>query len=97
MSAENELQSTMTYNTELQRRFDFHPATTAEKGATHQAARDAALRFAIVIDDIVPPGREKALAMGKIEEAMFWANAAIARPPSAGPPDHQQPAVRLAS
>jgi hypothetical protein len=29
--------------------------------------------------DLMPPGREASLAATKMEEAMFWANAAIAR------------------
>lgn len=31
------------------------------------------------IDTLVPPSREKSLALTKLEEAAFWANAAIAR------------------
>jgi hypothetical protein len=33
------------------------------------------------VDALVPDGREKSLALTKIEEAMFWANAGIARQP----------------
>lgn len=35
--------------------------------------------FASTIIDIVPDGREKSMALTKLEEVMFWANAGIAR------------------
>lgn len=60
-------------------RFAFHPATTREKKDEHTSVRATIGKAAIAIDAQVPPGREKALALTKLEEAMFWANAAIAR------------------
>ena len=35
--------------------------------------------LAFSIDDLCPNSREKAVALTKLEEVMFWANAAIAR------------------
>ena len=35
--------------------------------------------LAYLIDDLCPKSREKSLAITKIEEAMMWANASIAR------------------
>lgn len=35
--------------------------------------------LASLINDVVPDGREKSLAITKIEEAIMWANAGIAR------------------
>lgn len=68
----------MLGNEEIQRRFDFHPADD-QKAYVHETVRgilgDAAWDF----DRILPDGREKSLAITKLEEAMFWANAAIAR------------------
>jgi hypothetical protein len=37
------------------------------------------LSLARFIDDTLPPGREKSLAITKLEEVMFWANAGLAR------------------
>ena len=64
---------------DIDNRFDFHPATTAEKRGAHGSVRHAHKQLAEFVDEHVPAGREKALAMTKIEEALFWANAAVAR------------------
>lgn len=64
---------------DIDNRFDFHPATTAEKRAEHGSVRLECANLAHFINEHVPAGREQALAVTKIEEAMFWANAGIAR------------------
>ncbi len=33
----------------------------------------------MVVNEVVPDGREKYLAFTKLEEVMFWANAGLAR------------------
>lgn len=64
---------------DLEHRFAFHPATTDEKRDLHTSMRQACLKAAQAIDEQAPAGREKALAITKLEEAMMWANAAVAR------------------
>lgn len=64
---------------DIANRFAFHPATTAEKRAEHGSVRYTAGQFASFLNDRLPEGREKALAITHLEEVMFWANAAIAR------------------
>lgn len=64
---------------DINHRFDFHPATTEEKRAEHGSVRHACRELAHQFDRDLPPGREKALAVTQLEQAMFWANAAIAR------------------
>lgn len=65
---------------ELARRFDFHPATTAEKRNEHTSVRSRVHKLALDFDQLLPDGREKSTAVAKLEEAMFWANASLARP-----------------
>lgn len=64
---------------ELNRRFDFHPATTPERGEQHELVRAAVKTAAAALIDLVPAGRELATALTKLEEAMFWGNAGVAR------------------
>jgi len=45
----------------------------------YQNIRTLAKELALEIDEVVPEGREKSLAITKLEEAVFWANAGIAR------------------
>jgi hypothetical protein len=64
---------------DLDHRFAYHPPTTDAKRHAHEDMRAMCRQLAIVLDDLCPDGREKGLAITKIEEAMFWGNAAIAR------------------
>lgn len=64
---------------DMEHRFGFHAATTEEKRMEHTSVRSACLTLAEKLHDSLPAGRESALAITKLEEAMFWANAAIAR------------------
>jgi hypothetical protein len=67
-------------NDELKRRFSYHPADTQEKKDNHQRVRDVCLGAAEELIEVTgAPSREQSLAITKLEEAMFWANAAIAR------------------
>ncbi len=63
---------------DIHNRFDFHPAT-GETGLRHDAVRTAHRDLADEMNASLPEGREKSLCITKLEEAMMWANAAIAR------------------
>lgn len=63
---------------ELIKRFSYH-APTPEKVKQHERIRAAALEFAKIVVANTPISREQSLALTHIEEAMYSANAAIAR------------------
>lgn len=74
---------------DIEHRFAFHPATTDEKRDAHASVRQQCRRLADAMNEQLPEGREKALVITKLEEVMFWANAALARhvpPPPVGKP-----------
>lgn len=73
---------------DIDNRFAFHAANTA-KQQLHGGIRESCKKLAHTLNDLLPEGREKSLAITHLEEVMFWANAAIARPPlpSGGPQD----------
>lgn len=64
---------------DIRHRFEFHVAADEEKRNAHTSARAAFLSLAVFLDGKLPPGREAALSLTNLEQAMFWANAAIAR------------------
>lgn len=65
---------------DLDNRFKFHPATD-KTGPQHDDVRGLCRQLALLLNDKLPEGREKAVVFTKLEEVMFWANAAIARNP----------------
>lgn len=64
---------------DLDHRFAYHPPSSPEVANAHGAVRSNARHLATIINDVCPEGREKSLAITHLEEAMMWANAAIAR------------------
>lgn len=63
---------------ELDKRFTYH-APKGDQSSRYEAIRFMAKGLAAHIDSACPESREKALAMTNLEQAIFWANAAIAR------------------
>jgi hypothetical protein len=63
---------------ELEKRFTYHQPTPGRLDS-YRSIRAIAADFAMTVSTLVPESREQALALTKIEEAMFWANAGIAR------------------
>lgn len=64
---------------DIEHRFAFHAATTDEKRDAHTSVRQQCRQLADSLNAQLPEGREKAVVMTKLEEVMFWANAALAR------------------
>ena len=64
---------------DITHRFAFHAAPNQEKRNDHASVRIACARLAHELNKRLPDGREKVIVMARLEEAMFWANAALAR------------------
>ena len=64
---------------DIENRFAFHPATTEKMRDAHTSVRQQCRALADFINVTIPESREKSLAITKLEEVMFWGNAALAR------------------
>lgn len=64
---------------DLETRFTYHQPVCDLTRDAHGAIRMWCAELASRINAVCPEGREKALAMTKLEEVMFWANGSIAR------------------
>lgn len=63
---------------ELTTRFTYHKPH-GNQAERYVQIRNAAHAFAELIDALTPESREQSLAFTALEEAVMWANAAIAR------------------
>lgn len=64
---------------ELNHRFEHHPPSNENVSLQHEMVREQCRKIADFMFKLLPPSREASLAITKLEEAMFWANASIAR------------------
>ena len=64
---------------DLASRFTHHPASE-DRAGMHDMIRSDIHKVASMLNIILPECREKSIAVERLEEAMFWANAALARP-----------------
>ena len=71
---------------ELLNRVAYHPPVGLGVKESHELVREHIGRAIRSLYHIVPPGREKSLMFTNLEQAMFWANAAVARCPENVPP-----------
>jgi hypothetical protein len=65
---------------QIERNFRSYPVEE-ERDVKMKRVRDGCKFLADIINEFAPDGREKSLALTNLEQVMFWANAAIARPP----------------
>lgn len=63
---------------ELTKRFTYHPPKDDQPNR-YESLRAEAKYFAREIMENTPASREQSLALTHLEEAIFWANASIAR------------------
>jgi hypothetical protein len=61
----------------IQKAFTHHPPA-GDQPSRYQALRQDALFLALTIAQLTPPGREQDLALANLEQAVMWANRAIA-------------------
>lgn len=62
----------------LNNTFTYH-APLSDQPARYTSIRDKAKELAVELLENTPPSREQSLALTKLEEAVMFANAAIAR------------------
>lgn len=65
-------------NPQIENNFSYH-APQPGQAEIYQQIREKAKELAYLIDDLALNSREKSLAMTNLEQAVFWANAAVAR------------------
>ncbi len=68
----------MSKSEEIENNFTYHPPF-GDQPQRYEAIRSEAKRLAAFIIVKTPSSREQSLALTNLEQAVFWANAAIAR------------------
>lgn len=65
-------------NPTIENNFKYHSPKDGQP-EKYTSLRDKGKEFAYMIEEFCPNSREKSLAITKLEEAIMWANASIAR------------------
>ena len=68
----------MDISMDIDNRFTYHPPKDGQV-ETYVIIRSAAREFALLVASLTPVSREQSLAITNLEEAVMWANAAVAR------------------
>lgn len=63
----------------LEQNFTYHPPKDDKQVKQYEQIRNRAKVFALFILENTPTSREQTIALKSLEEAVFWANASIAR------------------
>lgn len=63
---------------QIEAAFVYHPPK-GDQPKRYDTIRTRARDLALLITELVPPGREQSLALTHLEETAMWANAGIAR------------------
>jgi len=71
-------QRPMTQEERIENNFTYHAPKTGQS-ETYTLIRAAVKDVALLFDKECPKSRELSLALTKLEESVFWANASIAR------------------
>jgi len=66
---------------ELKNRFSYHDPNASTQ-PIYNMIRESCLNLATIIEELCPDSRERSVALTKLDEVMFWANASIARRPA---------------
>lgn len=66
------------YHDRIESDFTFH-APKGDQPERYQKIREKAKALALLLVEVCPDRRERSLALTKLEEAVMWANAGIAR------------------
>lgn len=67
----------MSITPEHDKALSYHPLV-GNRGEVHEQLRVSAKYFATTMDNLCPPSREASLAFTALQEALMWANAAVA-------------------
>ena len=65
-------------NEQIEKAFTYH-APKNDQPAKYERIRNEAKSLAYTIEQLAPKSREQSLAFTNLEQAVMWANAAIAR------------------
>lgn len=70
--------ATPSSRADIDQRFNYH-LSDEDRVVTLDYVRGQCAHIAHCLDEVLPPGREKSLALTKLEETLMWSNASISK------------------